>query len=662
MITRVLPVIIAILGVSGAGLLAACGDDTNPVDPPQEESCTATDEDFVESAILAVLGRRAWGTAEVQVYASMLDAVRARDGEEAGRRAVARALTADPMYRARWANFFMDSLQVSRTRFRRDQQYGLQEATSCYGPPSVTPEVGPELAAYVRDTSPSTAAPPMPSFTLGMLMNSALELDDISPIYRAHVFHLLTFPIAGANVDPDELERSRRNTFGVQFEETYLNRNPSCLPCHNSEFSVTPDRTYPVTGKLEEALYGTSIAPEDPLVYRSVFRTDGVLDGSRAPWGWNAEQCGAFDAPNESDPLGYETRFGSIGVDALEGRRASVWQLELALSRGFALLRDGFEVGGDGRVASSDEALARLVVMRAVEGVWQEMMGSGLTIAHHFPRNEAQRDVLASLADGFARSGYSMRHLLEDIVAHPLFAVPPADDSCWESAYPLDPVFDPFATSDSDPAKRGNGAGDATVIVSSRSLVSSLHAAMDWPPPNESPNSDDDEVWHASIGLFLNTDLKGFRGLDLQARLAWEERYGTCERGVEGDFIDGLIGLAAADPEATLKDVVIALRDRLWSDSSELAPEERAAVEELLGASLDAKDVAAREVDIRLLCGALVASPQFMLAGVGDGSSASSVPRLVAPERTVAALCETVRDRNADWLALDCTAGGATVR
>src|SRR5262249_24800558 len=157
------------------------------------------------------------------------------------------------------------------------------------------------------------------------------------------------------------------------------------------------NRFWPVPGLFELAIYGDSSAPDDPLRYRSMFRSIDVADGGgTAPWGWNANACGVFEVPTAPDPLGIDTIFGSLRSspdDPEAGKRASVWGLELALRRGIdGLAAHGLVRSADSRIAISDDAFAYLVTMNIVEKVWTEVVGFPLTIANYFPRSEVQRD------------------------------------------------------------------------------------------------------------------------------------------------------------------------------------------------------------------------------------------------------------------------------
>ena len=87
----------------------------------------------------------------------------------------------------------------------------------------------------------------------------------------------------------------------------------------------------------------------------------------------------------------------------------------------------------------------------------------------------------------------------------------------------------------------------------------------------------------------------------------------------------------------------MALKDRLIGEPF-VDDSERPALEALLGVSLDGAPTVDIEPSLRLVCGAYVSSPQFLLAGV-PSEDAAEVPRLVAAEDGFAAVCEDVRTR-----------------
>lgn len=644
--------------VGGLGLQAVACSKSEAQPPNPYTVCQGSDRDFVTRAMLAVNGRRPWGEAETMVYAAAMQQIRETQGEHAARSNVVRAMMQETQFRRRWGDFFMDSLRVSRARFISDDMYSTVQSQACYGKEGTTLSLvtaGPELAEFVRDNSPSTTSPPIPGFTLNTLFGSALALDDLSPIYRAHLIHRMSFPIPGANVAPDELERQRRHSFGVSFEDTYLNRNITCLGCHNSDWSETPERTFPLPYRPEAAVFGGPNAPLDPLQYRSVFRYDGVADVSQsdpsgeAPWGWDRDFCGVLERNASIDPLDIEASFASIMSTSNQpnlGKLASVWLLESSLARGFEGLRDGIELDANGNMSDPDEAFAFLVSANIVERVWEEIIGSPLSIAHTLPRNAEQRDNLLELTQSFIDSDYSLKSLLVNITAHPLFNVAPASSSCWGEAYALPPTMDPFTADVSQPSERNNGPGERVYFLSTRVVLSAMNVALERPAIAGFPSKEGEELWQRSVGLTLSQDVPGFRGLDLQARLAWESRHATCGQEGDDDFISDLLARAAS-ADATVEDVVVALKDRMISEPR-VTDGERGPTEALLDRALSERDIEGLEAPLRLLCGALVVSPQFTLGGLGTDEGIQAVPELTPPEHDVDAHCGDLQARLAE--------------
>jgi len=514
----------------------------------------------------------------------------------------------------------------------------------------------------VRDNEPTAKSPPIEKFTMRELLSSSIELDDLSPLYRANLFAMLSRTYTAANVGPYEVERARRQNYGAIFERAYLHRDRVCLACHNSEFSVTysedpaKNRAWPVPGHFEEALYGNSMGVHPPqeqatkgtdeLRSISMFRRWGVGDGGgEPPYGWNGDACGTFLVPVDEDPLGVDTYFGSIRStpeDPTKGRRASVWDLERALHRGVDLLAaHGLRRLPEGKLADPDEALAYLVGQNIADSVWAEVMGSRLTIANYFPRTEVQRDILMGLTEHFVASHFSLKALLFEILAHPAFNLKSPEEGCGAAAYELPRVFDPWSVEDQDLGRRSNSLGDGVFALSPRPLRRSLHSAMEWPAYPEYPYGSADEVLQKSIGFFLKDGEPGFRGLDFQGRLSWEQAYGSCKGSGGPDFITKIVARAQATPGATLGDAVIALKDRLvgepWVDTASEKPQ----IEALLGMSLADTSLLGLDARLRAVCGVLVSSPQFLLGGMPP-RDAEAAPKLTPAEVSYQATCNDI--------------------
>ncbi|HKE13467.1 MAG TPA: hypothetical protein VKB80_01265 [Kofleriaceae bacterium] len=615
------PALLAAL-LAAAACTSACGGDDHDDARPRPDAvvpftaCNGSDQAFVRQAMLAVLGRRPRSQAEVLVYADLMAQVRALAAPTPDpREVVVRALFEDPAYVDRWSEHVMDALKVPRIED--------QGQRACYGAAAREPGEGIDdgsLARTARDTSPRDGGDGGGRFTMLDLLRSALHLDDLSIVYRAHLFAMVSRPIPAANVPALQAELARREDFGSLFDTTYLNRDLVCLGCHNSEFSVTfrpepeANRHWPVPGAFESAIYGAAIgvAPERA---HAAFRFMGLVTEPAAsavrPWEWD-RACGSF-APDgvDPDPAGIDGKLASLGGD-----RLTVFDLEAALARGFDTLATGGLVRDDaGAIADPDAAMAYLVAATIVEGVWREVVGTPLTIANYFPRNRSARDLLTRLTDDFIASRYSLRELLVDITTSDYFNRLPPEAGCGTGPYNMPAVYDPWVTADPDPARRRNGPGDAIAPLSPRVLLRAAHEALGWPRPffyafpedstelevcsdtytcEDMAGACDDQgvcceayqiecasppalvdppaaslrAFERGMGIFLKRGDKGFRGLDFQARLVLEDAFGSCTNPVaDPDFVADLVARARADPAATVGDVVAALKDRLTGDA-----------------------------------------------------------------------------------------------
>ncbi len=647
----------AVLALAGGfGGCAGCdGDGATPEDAPPDaeadrrtfDQCDGDAPSFVRQAFLALNGRRPRGQAEVDAYADLY-----RQAAEQGRDApalVARAIMSRPEFAERWIDVVMDALHV--------QRLDIQSEVDCWDD-AQRATTTPALAASVRDKLASQPADGMP-FTMLDLARSAIALDDLTPIYRGQLFSLAAHPIPAANVGIVETELARRADFGATFDASFLHRDTVCLGCHTSESSVTDaddpavDRHWPVPGNPEPAVFGMSSGVAVERAH-AVFRVRGFLNtvtGAARPWGWSPA-CGAWNPPGSiaDDPAGIDAKLASV-----TGLRATVFDLDAALQRGFAALRaTGAPTGA---LADPDAALAWLVTLKITEDMWRQATGTRLTVASYFPRNRAASELLYALAGRFVASGFSLKALLVAIVSSDYFNRIAPDGRCGETPYAYPNVFDPWVTSDPDPARRRNGPGDAVTAVDGRTLISAAAAALEWPaPPIASRFPDYGEPTCAnsscvqlqaqcgggaccttyqaacvmngllpaeelpfgrSIGLFLRNSERGFRGLDFQARLSWEDRYGACTRPrwVAQDFVDRLAAASAASPAATARDAVAALKDRLIGEPVIEAGPEAAGLAALVGDLAGPASGVSADA-LRRVCGALLGSPQFLLQGI----------------------------------------------
>ncbi len=512
--------------------LADTSPDVAAVPPFDPAACDAGDVAWVERTVVFLLGRRPSGWAEVSVLARAVQLV--------GREAVARAMMSTPEFVERWAEWWMDALHVNRV--------GDKTHDECYGPPT-QPDDSVAASAWIRTRTPLAAATgSLGGFNMTDVLRASLRLDDISPVYRAHLFAMMAKPLTGANVDAIQMDLARRRDFGQIFAAVYTHRNVVCAGCHNATYSTTDaadpseDRFWPLPGRLEAAVFGQDGGrPEDEV--NAVFRRLGVFDETGVrPWGMDAS-CGSF-APPETiapDPVDVEGYFV-----APRGTTANVWQVEAALAAGFDKLRaKGLQVDPVTLGVDAEAGFAYLVCARIVEQLWTEAFGYPLTLVHGHPRNEAQRDALVALTDAFVDAGFSPRTVMLSIVMDPLFNQrAPAHECGPGHAYGLPPVFNPWILDEPDPVMHGNSVGDAVHRLGARVLLRSVEYAFGWPVHPQFPGPGE-EAFQKAIGAFVKDAEPGFAGVDFQGLLAWEQRYGAALLGA------GPADAAAADPDAS---------------------------------------------------------------------------------------------------------------
>ncbi len=560
-------------GVSGAparagagGSLAEAGDAGAPDmseggeggAPPETTaawySCQSSDQAFVRRALLGVLGRRAYSQAEVNLYTDMIAQIDEADGltdqqklakpETAlrhSRQVVLETLFGQPGYAKHWADLYRDFIKVQRVE-------ELANA-GCFATPISEDPVA--TATYVRD-QPAGSPGGNGEFSMYDVIAGSLALDDVTPIYTANIFAMLSKTYYGANALPAALELTRRRDFGAWFDSVYLHRDAVCLNCHNSEFSVTQtddpktNRHYPLGPLLEKSLFGASTGPVSvggydggdrmhaPLRYdtfvdtcestqhtqaeaadyygeitcatpdepvhfcttEAVCETEFKKRGQSKPWGWT-EACGKYlsEAQVPVDIAGVEARFGNIS-----GLRSSPWGLSSSLRAGFEKLRaEGLGADASGEVKDPDKAFGYLAAMTIAENVWLEVVGTPLTIPTRFPRNAAARDQLQFLVDAFVSSGFSNQKLLEAVFASPYLNMAAPGTGCGD-AYTAPAVFDPWVIADADPVKRKNSTADGVVSLTTRTASNAMYAALGWNRPDATlfpdtfPLSDDDPL------------------------------------------------------------------------------------------------------------------------------------------------------------------------
>ena len=644
------------------------------VEPPPpgdaEELCDAGDEAWVKRAIPLIQGRKPEGMREVRLLVSMIEQIDAAGGD--GREIVARGLASGDRYIERWYDFFFEQLRINRIEVKAN--FG------CYGIRSGAADSG-DLAAYIRDNGPADG-PFGQSFSLRDVLESSLRLDDITPAYRADLFARMAKPLTGANVTQTELEIVRRANYGEIFESAYLGRRIGCLECHNSEDSVTynPDpeqnHFWAITGNFERAIYGDPKGRPEAELF-AAFRWAGFVgDGGVRPWGMSSA-CGTFYDAHNGDLLGDA---GYLGGDLPSAPQ--LFDVDPLYKDGLTSLADmGLVLGGDNAV-EADQAAAFLLAANITNNMWKEVMGYPLTLAHSFPRNGKQQEILQELTELFVAERYSPRELLVAIATHPYFNQDAPDACGATSAYNLQPIWEPFSVTNGDPTARLNSLGDRIQRYSAWVLIDSAAQAMWWDRPQRLSDGGVPSAYGflRDQGIFIKDALPGFNGVDFNSMLSWEDRLGAGESPNLNGACTGPLGGACADYEwielmlvegagsgATVRDAVIAIKDRLITEPTIRSAAEEEVIVGLVGVPLDTPIAEANsgelEAGARRYAGLLLNTPQFMLAGLPSRDQAPAAdPKIAVAGTDTLSLCQALAPAILDgWYGYTCEAGGIKV-
>ncbi len=602
------------------------------------------EESFIRQAIPKLLGRKPKGALEVRLLLD-IDA-------QVGRTAVARSLMQTDEFVDHWTNVLVDMLRLQRIGDRAQDP-------ACFGPPHQTGTgTTSALAIFVRDQPPDTAiAPPGGAYNMIDLIRSSIVLDDLSPIYRAYPVPL-TWKY---NPMQDEL------SVGDAFNHALLNREPDCMSCHHSTFSISGalsgwDRTWPAPFDAEKSVYGPQFGnpQQTRLETYPIFRVDQIHDMQGKLW------------PNLASPWGMVPACGQILMNLASlpnrtthfadqsGNQIGLVALAASFKSGSNTLKTSglhpVPVANSLPVVPGDQGFAYLTAEKIVEGVWKEVLGSPLTIANYFPRNQSQRDVLLELTDHvFNAERWSLRALIADVMtgfsgaATGYFNREAPDVDSNSPAYRLPMTLDPWVQKDPrlpdpmpDPQQHFNGQGELVHRYAVQSLLHSVAAALGWPEPQVFPPAADfpNLQLEKSLGQFISDDYQGRDGVDFQGLLSWESQLGVCDKAVVpaigDDWIDRLAAAVAtynaANPASplTVSDVVSVMKDWLTGEAAigSVAPtpldtahpplSESAALAVLFSSALTTSSAAIPQLGVKLrrACGAILESPQFMLAGI----------------------------------------------
>jgi hypothetical protein len=319
---------------------------------------------FAREAIKLLLGRPARGIDEVEAVADIAQLM--------GRDVAARMLMKETEFVDTWAEVLVDLLQVQR---EAGNQLAGQDK-NCWGTPT-RPVPDPAIALWVRKHGPTDAGAPSPPWNMSDLLRSAIVIDDLSPVVLAYLFPL---SMRRAIIDPSWQEPARRVELVSRILRVYLNRDLTCLRCHNPTYSASNKtdasgnvvwrRTWTIPGHAEKAVFGNYYDADTVItrllpIMRGDVRQPAASTFGIQPWGM-AQAC-ATDTQNESPentPIGtwVTTNQGfqavpvnttelpvAVGFGSINGPnvttpnpRASLWEMEGALRNGMAGLKNGY--------------------------------------------------------------------------------------------------------------------------------------------------------------------------------------------------------------------------------------------------------------------------------------------------------------------------------
>jgi hypothetical protein len=495
---------------------------------------------LIDASTMLALGRLPRGQGE----ASLL-----RDALQAGSPAdLMMALTRGDAYRDRWRSALYDVLGVDRI--------GPRSRPDCFR--EETPAaLSSDLARFVRDAEPDQTAFGAP--TMADLVDSALRLDDLSPILRANLF----VELANDEVEPDDLEapgfrRVRANDFTARV----LGRTAVCLSCHSSEFSVTDsadpalDRHAPHDAAVDTVVFGDldTLSSSD---FEIVFRRRGVLASMMHAWEGEGpadgcaprglevpgcEGCACEEAVCEllevccrrewdgfCAQLCMESGTGCTSP-SLPDYQPIPWLTPFGLSSACGLFAapeavepDSLDPGGFlGGPLSAEGSMWEFE--RTLHAALESVRGRPLPVGEGLSAEEALGSLVAlRLADavwtvatgapltvphGFPRNP-SQRDVLSRLAdaltrsgwsLRALLAAVAEEEAFSPArppgpAYRIAPVWNPWSREAEEPSEAGNDVGDRVHPWGARERQNAAHLALEWPPMLRFPTADQTETF-----------------------------------------------------------------------------------------------------------------------------------------------------------------------
>jgi hypothetical protein len=439
---------------------------------------------------------------------------------------------------------------------------------------------------------------------------------------------------ADAAADPGAGEEAARTALAAEFGDS------GCTGCHG----VGGNRP-----QLDDAdlLYDELVG----WAYGTAYNSDGVPLVIPGESGAVATDRGMLWRLVQTDvmPLG-----GGLGATPKTELLAALttWAGELASTAGCEICGEASEAGVLAEMLPED-ALAGLAAQTVVDRVWQTIFGSRLRLVHDFSRTSPQgRWLLLNAELAFGRT-WSLRDAITTVVRNgnffnrpapfdsglatlaenyelplvldPWVAAdprrPPVAEAGWEAGGPA-PIPEADYDAGDHPDDWFNGMGDAIHRRQVRTILNSAATGLGWPEPERFPNEADffSRGIASGLGQFLTDAEQGADRLSFEGLLGWDGVAATCDAALGADWIDALVDAAVAAPRVTYRDVSDTLHGRLINRGT---PEESEDVVAGIFGLVDAGDLddevgapASLAPALRELCGGVLISPQFLLAGM----------------------------------------------
>lgn len=338
LLVRAISLVIVLILLAGS----SCQITKVPSAPrwPEDDAGPAS---FVRQVIPVLYGRKVKGFGELAPLIAFAN--------QYGKEKLVYALMEQKEFIDHWSEVLVERLEVQRS--------GDREQSDCFGDPKRSGPDSPALAQWVANNEatddPTASGGPLdPTMSAGPYnmsdpLRSAIELDNLYPVYRAYLF-----PLVNKSAAAGGSALLRRSTKGRAFTHIYLNRDMDCLDCHNSDYSTTDagsgwNRHFPIHGSFEKALFGDSHGRNQDEFY-ALFRWQVLFSSSTNIEPWGVTDCGTYRDPTSSSYfIPVDGELDSTGSPLQTyftkplGDQATIWELEGILHEGYVGLQDGLE-------------------------------------------------------------------------------------------------------------------------------------------------------------------------------------------------------------------------------------------------------------------------------------------------------------------------------